>query len=59
MASTHQGAAFQTAFSTAVVPASANNSQGGILSAFYSANRVIDGGAFNVKAILSTGQASW
>lgn len=50
MASTYQGAGFQPDFSTASVPASANSSQGGILSQFYGTNRVLDGDPFWVSA---------
>lgn len=59
LASTYQGAAFQSDFSTAIVPASANNSQGGITSNFYTGNRIIDGDSFYVLAVLSTGATSW
>jgi hypothetical protein len=59
LASTHQGAAFNTDYSIAIVPSSANSSQGGIMSNFYSSNRVIDGDLFLVKAILPSGAASW
>ncbi len=59
LASSYQGAAFQDDFSTAVVPSSANNSQGGITSNFYTGNRVVDDDAFYVLAVLSTGATSW
>jgi hypothetical protein len=59
MASTYEGAAFQSDYSTAIVPASANNSQGGLTSSFYSGNRVIDTDPFFVRAVLANGTASW
>lgn len=59
LATTHQGAAFNFDFSTATVPPSANNSQGGITRAFYRANRVIDPDPFYVRAILPNGTPSW
>ena len=59
MASTYEGAAFNTDYSTTIVPASANSSQGGILSNFYSSNRVIDNDLFMVLSVLPTGTASW
>lgn len=60
MASTYEGAAFQSDYSTAVVPASANSSQGGITGYFLSSNHVLDGtDAFWVKATLGSGVSSW
>lgn len=61
LASSQQGAASQTnaPFSTRGVPPEANSSQGGILSNFYQNNRVIDGDAFFVRAILPDGTPSW
>lgn len=59
LATTHQGAAFQNAFSAVPVPGSANSSQGGITKAFYASNRVIDGDPFYVLAILANGTRSW
>lgn len=61
MASTYQGASFSGPgnFSTAIVPKSANDSQGGLTGGFYSANRVIDGDPFYVLAILPNGTPSW
>jgi hypothetical protein len=59
LASTHQGASFNSDYSIAIVPSSANSSQGGIMSNFYSSNRVIDGDLFLVRAILPDGTASW
>lgn len=59
LATTHQGASFQNAFSAVAVPASANSSQGGITRAFYASNRVIDGDPFYVLAILANGTRSW
>lgn len=59
MATTHQGAAFNSDYSTAIVPASANSSQGGLTRAFYRGNRVIDGDPFYVLAILPNGTLSW
>lgn len=59
LASTYEGAAFQSDFSAVPVPASANSSQGGLTGAFYTSNRVVDGDAFYVRAILPDGTASW
>lgn len=59
LASTFQGAAFQPVFSAVAVPASANSSQGGITSTFYSGNRVLDDDPFYVLAILANGSVSW
>jgi len=59
LASTHQGAAFNSDFSAVTVPPAANNSQGGLTRAFYRANRVIDGDPFYVRAILPDGTPSW
>jgi len=59
LATTHEGAAFQNAFSALAVPASANSSQGGTTRAFYRNNRVIDGDPFYVLAILANGTRSW
>jgi Deoxyribonuclease NucA/NucB len=59
LATTHQGAAFQNAFSAVPVPSRANNSQGGTTRAFYASNRVIDGDPFYVLAILANGTPSW
>lgn len=59
MASTYEGAAFQSDYSVAVVPESANSSQGGLTSGFYSGNRVIDTDPFYVQAILPGGASSW
>ncbi|MGW2770243.1 NucA/NucB deoxyribonuclease domain-containing protein [Streptomyces sp. NPDC001275] len=61
LASTHQGAAFSAPgdWSAVTVSATANNSQGGITSAFYTSNRVVEGDKFWVKAVLANGSASW
>jgi hypothetical protein len=59
MASTYEGAAFNSDYSIAIVPASANSSQGGILSNFYGSNRVIDSDLFMVLSVLPNGTASW
>jgi hypothetical protein len=59
LASTYEGAAFNSDYSTAPVPLSANNSQGGITSNFYTSNKVIDSDTFYVRAILLNGTASW
>jgi hypothetical protein len=59
LASTFQGAAFQPVFSAVAVPASANSSQGGITSTFYTGNRVVDDDPFYVLAILANGTPSW
>ncbi|MGH3171494.1 MAG: NucA/NucB deoxyribonuclease domain-containing protein, partial [Trebonia sp.] len=59
MASTHQGAAFNSDFSAVTVPGTANSSQGGLTRAFYRGNRVIDGDPFYVLAILPNGTPSW
>jgi hypothetical protein len=59
MASTYEGAAFNSDYSIAIVPASANSSQGGILSNFYGSNRVIDNDLFMVLSVLPNGTASW
>ena len=52
-------AAFNSDYSTAIVPESANSSQGGLTGAFYTGNRVIDSDEFYVRAILANGTASW
>ena len=60
MASTYEGAAFNSDYSIAIVPSSANSSQGGITSSFYTSNRVLDAvDPFYVLAILPNGTASW
>ena len=59
LASTYQGAFFNSDFSTAIVPQSANDSQGGIMSSFYGSNRVVDGDQFLVLAVLDDGTPSW
>jgi hypothetical protein len=59
LASTFEGAAFQSVFSAVAVPASANQSQGGTTSTFYASDRVIDDDAFYVLAILKSGAQSW
>jgi hypothetical protein len=61
MASTHQGAAFVGPgnFSARAVPTSANNSQGGVLSVFYSEFHVLDGDEFFVQAVLANGTLAW
>ena len=59
LASTYQGAYFQDDYSTAVVPSSANNSQGGLTGTFYTSNRVIDGDPFMVDVVLANGTYSW
>lgn len=59
LASTYEGAAFNADYSVVGVPPSANSSQGGITSAFYTGNRVIDNDGFYVRAILPDGTASW
>jgi hypothetical protein len=61
MASTHQGAAFSAPgnWSTAFVPPGANDSQGGVLSNFYSFNHVLDGDEFFVLAVRADGSSSW
>ena len=59
MASTYEGAAFQSDYSVAVVPESANSSQGGLTNGFYSGNRVIDTDPFFVRAVLPGGASSW
>jgi hypothetical protein len=61
MASTHQGASFLAIgyWSAVAVPVAANSSQGGLTAAFYSSNRVMDGDAFYVLAILPDGTPSW
>jgi len=59
MASTYEGAAFNSDYSVAIVPSSANSSQGGILGNFYSSNRVIDNDLFMVVSVLPNGTASW
>jgi len=59
LATTYEGAAFNSDFSVFVVPTSANDSQGGITGSFYGSNRVIDDDAFWVRAILPNGTASW
>jgi hypothetical protein len=60
MASTYEGAAFQSDYSTAIVPVSANSSQGGLTNAFYGSNRILDGiDPFYVLAILTNGTPSW
>lgn len=52
MASTHEGANFNPVYSTAIVPQSANDSQGGITGNFYTGNRVIDPDPFFVSVVL-------
>jgi hypothetical protein len=59
LATTHQGAAFNSDYSTAIVPVSANRSQGGLTRAFYRSNRVLDPDPFYVLAILRNGTPSW
>jgi hypothetical protein len=59
MASTYEGAAFNSDYSVAIVPSSANSSQGGILSNFYGTNRVIDNDLFMALSVLPNGTASW
>jgi len=59
LASTYQGAAFQSVYSAVAVPSSANNSQGGLTSAFYTSNRVNDDDPFYVDAVLPNGTYSW
>jgi Deoxyribonuclease NucA/NucB len=59
LASTFQGASFQKVFSAVAVPASANSSQGGITSGFYSSNHVLNHDPFYVLAILRNGSRSW
>ncbi|MFC0434917.1 NucA/NucB deoxyribonuclease domain-containing protein [Kutzneria buriramensis] len=61
MASTNQGAATTPPgdWSAVTVPASANNSQGGILNNFYSFYRVIDDDQFYVLAVRADGSRSW
>lgn len=59
MASTYEGAAFQSVYTTAIVPSSANSSQGGLTGAFYSSNRVIGYDPFYVNVVLTNGTPSW
>lgn len=59
LASTYQGAAFQSVYSAVPVLASANSSQGGITGQFYLNNRVNDDDPFYVDAILANGTPSW
>lgn len=61
LASTYQGAYFSAVgdWSAVTVSVTANNSQGGITSAFFTTNRIIDGDKFWVLAILANGSASW
>jgi deoxyribonuclease NucA/NucB len=59
MASTYQGASLQSAYSIAIVPISANKSQGGITNRYYRHYRLIDSDPFYVLAILSNGTQSW
>lgn len=59
LASTYEGAAFQSDYSAVAVPKFANDSQGGITGNFYTTNRVIDGDQFYANAVLSNGTRSW
>lgn len=59
LASTYQGAAFNSDYSTASVPLTANQSQGGVMSSFYTSNRVLDADPFLILAVLADGTASW
>lgn len=61
MASTYQGGngAAPDDRSTRVVPKSANDSQGGITSAYYDYYRILDGDGFWVQARLADGSTAW
>jgi hypothetical protein len=59
LASTYQGAAFQSVYVTANVPTAANSSQGGLTSAFYTSNRVNDDDPFYVNVRLPDSSYSW
>ncbi|GAA2148991.1 NucA/NucB deoxyribonuclease domain-containing protein [Actinomadura napierensis] len=65
MASTREGAANPEPpvdgqdWSWRTVPRAANDSQGGLTGDFYNKNRVLDGDAFWLRAILNDGRASW
>jgi hypothetical protein len=60
MASTYEGAHFQSDYSIQGVPQSANDSQGGITGAFYNGpNRIIDEDPFWVNVVLADGTTSW
>jgi hypothetical protein len=59
MASTFEGAAFNSDYSIRIVPKSANDSQGGLTGTFYNNNRVISDDDFLVDPILPNGTPSW
>lgn len=61
LASSHEGCAFiaPADCSAVTVPNTANQSQGGLTSTFYSSNRVVEGDPFWVKAVLADGSTSW
>ncbi|QRP47933.1 hypothetical protein [Amycolatopsis sp. FDAARGOS 1241] len=61
LASTYQGGngAAPNDRSTAVVPQSANNSQGGLTGAYYDYYRILDDDPFYVQAVLADGTTAW
>ena len=59
LATTYQGAFFQSDYSAVAVPSTANSSQGGLTSAFNKSNRVIDDDPFYVNVVLQSGAVSW
>lgn len=61
LASTYQGGngAAPHDRSTRLVPRSANNSQGGLTSAYYDYYRILDQDRFYVQAILADGSRAW
>ncbi|WP_139279783.1 NucA/NucB deoxyribonuclease domain-containing protein [Rhodococcoides yunnanense] len=59
MASTYQGASLSSNYSTRTVLKSANDSQGGKMSAAYNMMRLLDGDAFFVMAQREDGTFSW
>lgn len=60
LASTYQGASRVAAnnYSTRTVSAESNNSQGGIMSSYYTSQRILDGDRFALTAI-KNGVSSW